>query len=239
MGRLRMINEIFSMKIKHLFPFLILLIGSCNSPTSNSTQEQLDIATVQRLLDSIHIEDQKYRNELSLVREQYGRNSREWALLVSKMNATDESNLEVLEKILAQHGWLSEEQIGKTANITQFLVIQHSDLEVQEKYLPIMKQAVREGKADARSLALLIDRVNLRKGELQVYGSQVGTDPDNGEQYVLPVIEPERINERRASVGLPPIEEYISHWNLNWDLEDYKKKLPARIQILKETKILK
>ena len=42
----------------------------------------------------------------------------------------------------------------------------------------MMRKAVKEGLARATSLALLEDRVALGKGELQIYGSQIGTDQE-------------------------------------------------------------
>ena len=85
-----------------------------------------------------------------------------------------------------------------------------------------MREAVKLGNARASSLALLEDRVALRQGERQIYGSQIGRDPETNEYYVSPLIEPEKVNERRAEVGLGPIEEYIQNWGMTWDLEKHK-----------------
>ena len=94
----------------------------------------------------------------------------------------------------------------------------------------MMREAVKAGKASSRSMALLEDRVGLGKGELQVYGSQIGTDQETGKMYVLPLLDPDKVNERRAEVGLGPIEEYISNWDLEWDVEEYKKNLPKWVE---------
>ena len=151
----------------------------------------------------------------------------------TKINEVDASNLVIVEDILAKHGWLSAEQVGGRANSTLFLVIQHSNQDIQEKYLPMMRQAVKDGNANASSLALLEDRIGLGKGELQVYGSQVGTNPETQELYVLPLIDPDNVNQRRAEVGLGSIEDYISNWDLKWDAEEYKKNLPAYLELQK------
>lgn len=116
--------------------------------------------------------------------------------------------------------------IGNQGNLTLFLVIQHADLETQEEYLPMMREAVKNGNASSRNLALLEDRVALGKGEKQIYGSQVNRDQETGEYYVLPLIDPDNVDKRRADVGLGPIQDYISFWGMTWDVEDYKKKLP-------------
>lgn len=90
----------------------------------------------------------------------------------------------------------------------------------------MMREAVKQGNANSGSLALLEDRVALRKGEKQIYGSQVGRDQETGEYYVLPLIDPDNVDKRRAEVELGSIQDYISKWGMTWDVESYKKKLP-------------
>jgi len=68
---------------------------------------------------------------------------------------------------------------------------------------------------------LLEDRVALRTGEKQIYGSQIGRDQDSGEFFVSPLIDPENVNERRANVGLGSIESYIKNWNMTWDVKKH------------------
>lgn len=115
--------------------------------------------------------------------------------------------------------------IGNQGNSTLFLVIQHSDIQTQEKYLPMMREAAAKGNASVSSLALLEDRVALRKGGKQIYGSQVSKDQETGEYFILPLIDPDNVDKRRLEVGLESIQEYISIWGITWDAEEYKKKL--------------
>ncbi len=105
------------------------------------------------------------------------------------INEKDSINLIKIKKILDERGWLGSNIIGGQGNSTLFLVIQHSGLETEIKYLPMMREAVKEGNASADSLALLEDRVALRQGKRQIYGSQIGRDPETGEYYVSPLIE--------------------------------------------------
>ncbi|MBK8633692.1 MAG: hypothetical protein IPN72_09065 [Saprospiraceae bacterium] len=119
-------------------------------------------------------------------------------------------------------GWLGANVIGGQGSSALFLVIQHSDLETQVKYLPMMQEAVKKGNASPSSMALLEDRIALRQGKRQIYGSQIGRNNETGEYYVSPLIEPEKVNERRSTVGLGTIEEYISRWKIVWDVENTK-----------------
>lgn len=174
----------------------------------------------------ISTDDQTYRGQLEIVQRNYGGDSKEMRDLGKVMAEKDSINLIKVKAIIDKFGWLGPDVIGDDGNSTLFFVIQHSDIVTQEKYLPIMREAVKNGKAKARSLALLEDRVALRQGKNQIYGSQVVWDMKTNEYYVLPLEDPDNVDARRSQVGLPPLSEYLSHWQLKWDINKYKKDLP-------------
>ena len=180
------------------------------------------------VLNEIYKTDQGYRLEISGIEEEYGRDSEEMRAQWKKISHADSINTIKVCEILDERGWLGADVVGDKGNTVLFLVIQHADLEVQEKYLPMMREAVKAGNARSSSLALLEDRVAMRNGKRQVYGSQIGMDPDTGEYYLFPLEDPERVDERRASVGLGPIADYISNWELEWDVEAHKKMTAER-----------
>ena len=95
------------------------------------------------LLDSIHEEDQGLRRQIDEVEAKYGRNSKEMQAHWRKMQEKDSMNLIVVERILNERGWLGEDVLGRNGTSTLFLVIQHADLATQEKYLPMMRDAVK------------------------------------------------------------------------------------------------
>lgn len=177
-------------------------------------------------LDTIHQEDQKYRIRIDeLLRKSRSESENQELITLNElMNKKDSVNLLKIEKILNKYGWLGADVIGEQGNTTLFLVIQHSDLETQLKYLPMMQEAVKKGNAKGKDFALLEDRVAMRQGEKQIYGSQIIIDDKTGEFYVYPLIEPEKVNKRRAMVGLEPIEDYVKHFGLVWDVEKHKER---------------
>ena len=175
------------------------------------------------LLDSIHNEDQKYRVELDEMYKKYKNDSLEIKNFWKKINHTDSVNLTLISKILDERGWLGKNIIGNSGNMTLFLVIQHSDQKTQEKYLPMMREAVKLGNASASGLALLEDRVALKQGKKQIYGSQIGTDNKTGISFVQDLDDPDNVDKRRAEVGLQPLSEYVKQWDIVWDVEEYKK----------------
>ncbi len=178
-------------------------------------------------LDSIYVEDQQYRQQIGEIEKKYGWESKEmkahWKIIQEK----DSINLIKVSSILGQYGWLGADVVGEQGNTTLFLVIQHADQLTQEKYLPMMRDAVKNGKAKGSSLALLEDRVALRQGKRQIYGSQIGRDETTNLYFVSPLEDPDNVDKRRAEVGLGPLADYVSNWNIKWDVEQYKKDLPA------------
>lgn len=128
---------------------------------------------LQAELLAILDEDQKYRVQMSETQKKFGPNSKEINDLWKITNQKDSINLIKVKKILDEKGWVGKDKVGAQANSALFLVIQHSDLETQKKYLPMMKEAVTKGNASPGSLALLIDRIEIREGRKQIYGSQI------------------------------------------------------------------
>ncbi len=183
--------------------------------------------TLVNTLDSIFEEDQGTRRQIQELEEKYGRDSEEMKSLWRTMSDVDSSNLLVVTNILDERGWLGANIIGGKGNSTLFLVIQHADLPTQQRYLPMMRAAVANGDAEGADLALLEDRVALGEGKRQIYGSQIGRDKETGEYYVLPLEDPDHVDERRAQVGLGPLAEYVGRWDVKWDPAKYMEQLPA------------
>lgn len=187
-----------------------------------------------KILDSIYVEDQKYRMQLDSIKKQFGWKSEEvqahWEIIHEK----DSLNQIVIKKILNEHGWLGADVIGEQGNSTLFLVIQHSALETQLEYLPLMREAVKKGNASASSLALLEDRTALGQGKLQIYGSQIWSNPETGELFVAPLIDPKNVDQRRAEVGLGTLSDYVGNWQLKWNVDEYIQKLPEYEAMMKK-----
>ncbi len=177
------------------------------------------------ILDEIYTEDQKYRVQLEKVEREQGRKSKQMEQLIAAMQRADSLNLIKVKNILDKRGWLGPDVVSARGNNTLFLVIQHADHETQLKYLPMMREAAKNGKAQGSALALLEDRVALGEGKRQIYGSQIG-GKESGGYYVRPLEDPDNVDKRRAEVGLEPLAEYVRFWNMTWDLERYKKELP-------------
>lgn len=122
-------------------------------------------------------------------------------MLAQKALRTDSINLVRISEILSEIGFPRREQVGEFATMTTWIVFQHGDLEHQKLFLPKMEEAVANGIIPAVYLAMLKDRIDVREGRPQKYGTQLGPDG-----RLCPLLDPSRVNEWRKEVGLPEIE---------------------------------
>jgi hypothetical protein len=167
-------------------------------------------------LKQIFKDDQGSRLEIDSVQKKYGNSSDQMKELWKKINRLDSLNLIKVTSILDKHGWLGPDSIGPRGAQTLFLVIQHSDIKTQEKYIQGLRDAVKRGDGFPDQLALMEDRVALREGKKQIYGSQIGMDTKTGKAYIFPIEDEANVDKRRAAVGLGPLKDYVKHWDIDY-----------------------
>ncbi len=125
------------------------------------------------------------------------------------MTSVDSSNQAWLRPILLAHGWPRRAVLDSVGIEAVFLIVQHADRdpEWQAAMLPQLKAAHLDGELDGQSVALLTDRVAKAQHRPQVYGTQTtftGRTP-----IVDPIEDSAHVDERRASMGLPPLAVYM------------------------------
>jgi hypothetical protein len=159
------------------------------------------------ILDSMSTQDQRVRKQMT------GLKSRD--SLGYLMNRTDSLNYFLLTEIFQKHGYPNYDLVGEKGSSDFWLLVQHQDRhpQFQEAVLAKMKVEVDRGKADATDYAYLVDRVKVNTGQLQVYGTQMRHNADSTSFEPKPVVEPEKLNERRKSVNLSTIEDYVESMN--------------------------
>ncbi|MCB0599887.1 MAG: hypothetical protein KDC28_01615 [Saprospiraceae bacterium] len=210
--------------------FLFSIVACSNGPKNDqspaSGQSEVDLMA---LLDTIWRTEQepiRLRDSLGRV---YGFESDEF----QKQNEIYHKNHVINEKkvidILDNIGWPGQDIIGEDGNRTICNVLQHSDYEVREKYLPMMRDAVKAQKLQPRLLARAEDRLATDRGELQVYGGQIKYYPETKSFDVWPIVDPQNVDKRRAEIGLEPIAESLSNRSnpLEWNLEEQIKRTEA------------
>lgn len=166
----------------------------------------------------MRMKDQSYYYHLSVAEQKFEYGSAPLKAIWDLKEIYNQENQKRLGEIVEQYGWPKQSEVGGSAAQGAFLIVQHADIAYQKKYLPIMQEAAENNEANWGSLAMLIDRVNMREGKAQVYGIQVICNTPTS-CFVYDVIEPHFINKRRAEVGLGSIQEYIARWNIEWTVE--------------------
>ena len=193
--------------------------------------KDIDLDLVNKL-KVIRKEDGKYRGQYEIVKKKYGIESKELVECNNLIKHMDSINSSKVEDILDKYGWLGEKKISFQGNKTLALVIVHSRLSIQKKYLPMLKDAVKKSNALPEDLALLEDLIAVQEGRKQKYGTRVNQDYKTLEYFVEPLEDPDNVDKFREEVGLGPIAEYLKIWNIKWDIEQYKKDLPEIQKIL-------
>lgn len=185
------------------FCFSLQLISNIQAQTVGA-QSVADPDLRQELLKRVE-QDQTVRNELIKKGIEHPDES-----VLKRMQAIDAANTERMRAIVRQYGWPGPELVGQDGTEAAFLLVQHAELAFQKEMLPLVEQAYKSGKLSGQSFALLLDRVLVREGKPQVYGTQAkGVKEWNGKEPVLEPIEDEaNVDKRRAAVGLFPLSEY-------------------------------
>lgn len=160
--------------------------------------------------------DQGIRLKIDSVEKKSGMDAAMTPSLLAEMRAADDRNLARLVTIINQYGWPGRSLVGKAGATTAFLIIQHADPEVQQKYLPLVQKAAAKGELEKSAAALLEDRVLMGQGKPQIYGSQLTANMDTKKYEFYTIQDEAHVDERRASVGLGPLAEYAKNFGLDY-----------------------
>ncbi len=127
---------------------------------------------------------------------------------IKKMDSVFNRNTAALKKILQRYGWPGIDLVGREGAEAAFLIVQHStDTLFQRACLPLLRTACEHGQASGDNLALLTDRVLVRDGRPQLYGTQ--TKIVNGKIVLETIADSADVDARRAKLGLMPLSKYL------------------------------
>lgn len=199
----------------HLLLFLSLAsLGFAQDNSAGRVNQRL-----RRELLKMQQEDQKHRHKLNEVEKETlapDEKQKRVSALWEKQEKIDKRNQKRLAEIIEKHGWPGRSLVGKEGSLTAFLIVQHAELDYQKKYFPLLKEAVRKGDADPADAALLEDRILMREGKKQIYGSQLHFNEAMKKLELWPIEDEEGVDTRRASVGLEPIAKYVKRFGLEY-----------------------
>ncbi|MGE0568491.1 MAG: DUF6624 domain-containing protein [Bacteroidia bacterium] len=167
---------------------------------------------------NMKMKDQAYYYEMEVIRNKFGENSPKIDSIWKIKEAINEANQKEIESIIARYGWPKISVVGLNATSTAFLIIQHSDIKRQNKYLPLLKKACESNEAEWQDYALMKDRVLLGEGKKQLFGSQVKYNEKEKKYELSPLENPEEVDKRRMKMGLGPLKHYVSNWGIEFNV---------------------
>ncbi len=209
-------NPVRHSKLRSILSSILLscfVVISCQNKTElPNSQEELDriIDRLEDLMDS----DQILRKLRSRTLNEFGAESDEMRAFYVVMSKMDSINQMEAFKIIDQYGWLGISQVGDKANMAQWLILQHAPLDSQEKYMPQLKESVLKKESLGSHLAMLEDRVLMRNGKKQIYGSQVQGNPITGVYCLYPIQDTVLVHKKREEIGLNPLSEYLANYGI-------------------------
>lgn len=169
-------------------------------------------------------EDVRVRSELAAANELGG-------AYVPRMEAVHIKNAARLRELVERHGWPAEDVAGEDGAEAAWLIVQHAigEPEFQRWALSRMQECISASRIPAWHAAYLEDRIAMYEGRPQRFGTQWIDDPRDGRARPWALADAPRVNELRASVGLPdlhPIPEpgpdlpedrqRAAHENIRW-----------------------
>ena len=197
---------------------LVATLAGCASRTPEFVPPTPEAAAYRTALLEIREADQAPRVRLVELLERYDHSPPDslYRPLALEVQRADSVNLERLEALVARFGWPKQSEVGEWAATGAFLVIQHSPLEVQLRYEPALRAAVEAGEANPAGLGMLTDRIRVRQGRPQLYGSQTRTDPETGARSFHPIEDEANLDARRAAIGMEPMAEYARRMGVEY-----------------------
>lgn len=124
----------------------------------------------------------------------------------------DEAATAWFKHVAAEHSWPSRAAVGDEGLAAAWLLAQHSpDLGFQKRCLELLL-ALPEAEVPQTHIAYLWDRVCIREGRAQRFGTQVRPN-DRGQWVPFELEAPEQVDERRRAFGLEPLAEYLKQFS--------------------------
>lgn len=144
-------------------------LARCKSNVED--EKELDISEYSKsnnlnfsLIEKIHnvnINDQKYRS--------YDETKK----TSNSQQVLDKKNQAIIDSLYKTNKtYIGRSLVGKKFENVMWAVVQHSNVEMMEKYLPIIKKAVLDKEIEVAPLKMLLDRFYGLKYGFQIFGSQ-------------------------------------------------------------------
>ena len=170
-----------------------------------------------KTLWKMHALDQAYYNDIEIAEKKVGMNSPVVKDLWDLKNRINDKNQSDLAALIEQKGWPKISDVGAMAATTAFLIVQHSNLEKQKKYLPTIERLCKEKEANWSNYALMYDRIQVGENKPQKYGSQVKYNEQTKSYELFPLEDEIKVDQWRKEIGMIPLSDYVAHWDMKFE----------------------
>lgn len=120
----------------------------------------------------------------------------------------DEANQKAVLEMLPPEGWFTISRYGKEASRAAFLIVQHGNVDLWRRFVPVLEPLAATGEVEPSQYALMYDRLETTEGRKQRYGSQMSCKA--GKWVPLPIEDPDNLDARRAKAGMEPYASYLA-----------------------------
>lgn len=131
--------------------------------------------------------------------------------LEARLDRLTGAGISWLRGVVAEHGWPGRSLVGEEAATVASALLQHhtGDLAFQRECLALIETAAEDGDMLRRDVAHLTDALRRAEGRPQLYGTKFERVA-GGALRPCPIEDEERVDERRAAVGLDPLADYAA-----------------------------
>jgi len=182
-------------------------VGKCRYSVPPATPRSVARSRPARSAQMVFVNDEL---RAELLRRVAADQEARHALDAEAMAAADGQNLSWLRQVIADVGWPGKSLVGEDGAQAAWLLAQHADSDpaFQRRCLDLLTAAAERGEATIVQQAYLTDRVLLHEGKPQEYGTQAIARDGRFEPRKLR--DPDHVDQRRASVGLGSLAEYLA-----------------------------
>lgn len=142
-------------------------LKNCNNPKKTAGQPEQNhaetkVSQITGMMKEILQRDQKFRTT--------AQPGQDWAV---KQKPLDIRNQMLIDSLFSKHNaYIGKSVVGEKYRNVMWIVIQHSDINMMERYLPYIKEAVRSDELPEANLKMLIDRIYAVRYKVQIFGTQ-------------------------------------------------------------------
>jgi hypothetical protein len=117
----------------------------------------------------------------------------------------DEANQAALLAMLPPEGWFLRSRYGAAASEAAFHIVQHSELDLWRRFVPVLEPLVARGEVEGAEYAKMYDRLAVHEGRPQRYGTQFQCEA--GKWRPMALEDSSRVEALRQALHMSSFEQ--------------------------------